>query len=958
MADNQKKKNSNNVEQENNNLYTTNYTMQMDSYQPYNYESYNFNDILIDNNNQIDNQEKKAEVVENNENSLEEDAKKINTEQEVKPVEQNDKKVNTDQTNNQVQNNVNNQQDDLDMNAEVNKYEKELAETRAQLKQYLSKFSDEYLDKIRKSDYYKERLAYWKDYYAKRRQEAEIKDQENNLARQQAMQQDNEEQKKQQETKKQQTYFDATYNGTTVVYDPQQVKNINNISRADMFIDEINKRIGNEQKEETVEDDKKVTTVEEDKKVVTEEEKKAVVVEEEKKVTDNQDNKHPLEEDAKKIVTDEVKPGDQNKPNAELTAKINEYVTAILLDSMHDSLVSERDDVRKAIIKLASTTKTSAPYISDKFNEKYNLYSDALASFDNVVTKGRSENKTASAKRQKEASNFTENPNLLAANDILIDNLRTTFVQKFAEYLTDRIVTQITEQNAENTIVLTKASVKDLVNQIVTAAGPQFEQLEEKIKDNSDKRVKNLQQECEDIKTKLKDKNLSKEEREKLKQQLAEKQNQVEYEKFNNKFVIAKQTKLLKKGTADFVMNQAFGSEIAKIMRLNGAKTLNEYNINPEATEKMVNQIISVLDKSKNVALNLKVSETKQVEQEQVEQKPEVVEVEVVEEPKEQVVSNPVKTPLVTYIARDEFAETRSDVLELLATLSDMYEEKNRKNGNEDMAEYFRVKGNELREEHAHWFGQVLGVKIRIDEIEKQEKSPDEKELEGLKTLYNEMYISDDLSISQTKVNKQAAYKKFIELVGDASSYEEIKQVYETYSKQPHAATGLEVKAHLYNLMATLEGEDQKIQQRYIRDYKRYLLITSDESYLASVKNKTIKLAIQALDDNKRIIMGYNDCLARDNEWRELIDAQIKQESKYALSPEECPVEYLQQALKDLDKNQMFYNQEIVDELEGLKICLDMFDTNKAKLDKLEQAILDSQKAKEEEKLNKQVLNG
>ena len=113
----------------------------------------------------------------------------------------------------------------LGINDEVNKFKSELEETKKQLQKYLSKFSEEKLNSIRQTDYYKERLAYWRDYYSKRLKQAEQKDNENNLARNQAL------------SEIKQNIGDK--HADKIVISDKDKKEINNISKTDWCISKI-----------------------------------------------------------------------------------------------------------------------------------------------------------------------------------------------------------------------------------------------------------------------------------------------------------------------------------------------------------------------------------------------------------------------------------------------------------------------------------------------------------------------------------------------------------------------------------------------------------------------------------------------------------------------------------------------------------------------------------------------
>lgn len=810
---------------------------------PSNFDTINFDDIIIDGNVKDNKTEEKTPSQTTEEaKTLESKTPETKQPAKVAPVED----------------------DELALDSEVKKYEKELANTRAQLKQYLSKFSDEYLAKIRKTDYYKERLAYWQDYYSKRRQEAEEKDKVNNLARKEAMA------KNQKEQKKEWSFGDVKYDYNKVTpftLTPEDIKNTEKISHVDYAIDKIDKVIGKETKETYV---KKDGAVKPTQKTKTAEVK-------------------PTEE----TKTAEVKPEQVKQPNKEvvskeeLSNKVGKYVNVILLDAMRDGLESERNDTRKILQKLTASEKKSASFMADKYNEKYNIYSDALASFDHVVTKGHGESKRAVTQRQKAAENFTVKPDLMSANDMLVDNLRTTYVDQLQEYITNRIVAQIEEQNLQNEVVINKTNVKDLVNQIVASSHDLFADIRGKIENAQAENLKIRQSEIDELKAKSTDKTLTVEDRKLAKEQLANKKLELDYAKFNYKTLNAKYDKLLNKKSFDLVVNQIMASETSKIINYNAKNKLDEYSITKEDAVVMAKKSIKALEYGKNSKLNFKV-------------KPKVVEVikEVAKEKQPEVKQPEVKQPQKPAVTKDQFVDSRIAILENMAEFTDKHY-KFMADKDESISKIYKQEKQYILDEMLHWDGFVKGAKIKMDRLTAKGQ-PIPQDLIDRYNLSFEPYEfsnADKVLIIKDILTKSG--------VTDTSVYENNIKTMFNIVKYSDAIKNQEVKNAVENLSKSVEEV-----------CANEFMIEKTNSWAEMVKEQQNNVE----------------------------DAYLGQ----PMPNGKVDTDLLTETLKEIDVNQQYFNQEKLEIVEKLRQSVAVMQDNKEKLDKLEEVILNSKQDEED----------
>ncbi|MGN1213106.1 MAG: hypothetical protein ACI4TZ_03590, partial [Christensenellales bacterium] len=593
----------------------------------------------------------------------------------------------------------------------------------------------------------------------------------------------------------------------------------------------------------------------------------------------------------------------------ELINKVNKQVSAVLLDSLHDSLKGERDSLRKIVTKLSAEEKKSSKNLAKIFDEKYNIYNDAVASFDNVINKKGNENKKEAGQRQKNAQNFSANPQLKTANNILIDNLRKTYIENISQYMTNIIVGEIESQNLQDSVLITKSSIKDAVNQIIINSNAEFEKIVKKLSKAEEKKISNLQQSIDESKEMLNNKDLSKEEKEELKSQLQEKQSAILYEKFDSKYLDSKYSKQLKKPSANFVMDMALEKELSKIYDLKSKDRLNEYAIDENETKDMSNKIIKLLGKNNEIQLDLKVKDNSKQKEEKlqaqpasiVEEKQEIVEPKQEQQPQEvQEVKEEepleVTDPAEAKRRREMFVEERSDVLMGMIGFTKRGLAYAEDTNNKEAAKFFDSHLEFARIERTFWECQVLGARTKIKMA---------------------MDFDTDISYSDIQFYNEDFNLPFHEFYkyNSANVIKKMKEI------------------------GTIEDEKPYLEMLKIFDNLMY-----DIPYVQKIKNQSLRDTIMILSCLVPEYDAYILCSKLSKKWKNAIKSQLEQKPSKDL-PYILPRDVVNEAdlkLIDeaLDRNEEYYQWKFHSRAGYIKKNLEYLQQYKDELLKYEKEIL------------------
>ena len=619
--------------------------------------------------------------------------------------------------------------DDIVSNENEMKLEASLKEMKLKLDKYLSKFTEEQLEEARKTDYYKERLAYWKNYYAKLREEAKQKDVANNMSRKQALEEEQDKTERMGGSEKAKANNtgsgtngdngsnDGSANGSgdgssnngsnsqpgnngNGGNNGSSGNNANSGAEGDNGSNDSDNGGSNGNGAEGSSDDsgsgnndsngadktegpsegiaknpeaEKVTSTEDtqneqsdgsdgsnndgakkstdenarenqndksddgsngsdngsngvdaektedgiDKK--PEEEKSQSPYKTPEQDDNNQSQQNNDKEKSEANDEPKTKEQKQNDDIARVDAtremideviqenneeKISNYVEKILLDSVLKTLKSERDFARLNAQEYLNKDSNVSKFVGHKFEEKFEIYSDILASFEGVYKKSYEEKKQVAIKRNKNLSQFEENPNTMSANDMFVEQLRTTYIGSLKEYFTNRIISEIDRQNLQD-VQINKSFVNNTIKQIMLNAKEDLQLSNKKLIASNEDAFEIIEKRINGLRKTLKNSNVSKEIKTICKNDLAFLTNNTAYEKLNCRIVAEKNEKLLKKGSVDYFIRQVISVELSKIIANNNSDTLQDYKFDSYIANMMSDKIIATLDKSKEKFLDL-----------------------------------------------------------------------------------------------------------------------------------------------------------------------------------------------------------------------------------------------------------------------------------------------------------------------------------------------------------------
>lgn len=472
-----------------------------------------------------------------------------------------DKATLTDKDHEQNKTNQDEQDQDVVSHAYEERLEYEITQHKQKLEKYLSKFSKEYVQKMRETDYYKERLEYWKQYYANQRQQAKDKDMQNNLARAEAMGA---------------PIITAEQRKAPVATAPEK----NNANKAPT--------IAKEKVQEVVSDKNTQPNQSADTSKINANANKTMSPKQKIDTENIAKVDAALEEIDERLET--LK---KSKPltDEQLKAKISKYVNDALLGAMHNNLKTTRDESRKIVATLKQKDTKYKNALASKFEDKYAIYNDAVASFENIYKTLFKESKKEVANRQKRAEVFDgSKANIINANDMFVEQLRKTYVDNLGNYLTNYIF-----ENAKNQQIdaVTKSSIGNMLKQIVLSAEQDFASQNKQYELGRQEQIAKMENELANLRQKLEQKGLYAEQKAALKQQISNLKNDIAYEKQNLKADAAELASLLKKGSTEYLLKGVLLSEMREV------QDTKNYVANQDYTKSLADQTIATLDKNR-----------------------------------------------------------------------------------------------------------------------------------------------------------------------------------------------------------------------------------------------------------------------------------------------------------------------------------------------------------------------
>lgn len=457
----------------------------------------------------------------------------------------------------------------------ISKYEESLVKKSEKLQKFLSKYDNKYLEDVRNTDYYKRRLEYWKNYYKKQRAKLNIDElvadklAENDIA-------------------------SSISTAVTDESTPTVTENKYNFAPASTV--EINDFFGNNEKynEDVNENNKNDNSISE-------------LQINEPIATDNTSNEEIYDNIARadsylieagsilditknpiKYVSDEQKEVIKNN--------ISKTVNKILLKSLKESLDSANTIAKKVHLKYKESNTKRSKYFEKQFEARRTLLAELATSFENIYGDGLKERKRNLAKTQKSIELHQSNPDLESCADIIVENLRTTYVQGLGEYFTNRIFEAMENQNELNAPI-TRTAINDMLKQMVNSASEEFTT---RLNSTREKQLnaENLTKACKDLKNQM-DNETDSAKKQEIKKELQAKYYNLELLKLNVSLKEAEDKKLLKKDSVRFLIDQVVAKEVGTVLNLNRKNQVSEYELNEEITKNLCDKMISTLDAHK-----------------------------------------------------------------------------------------------------------------------------------------------------------------------------------------------------------------------------------------------------------------------------------------------------------------------------------------------------------------------
>lgn len=296
------------------------------------------------------------------------------------------------------------------------------------LKEDLKGFSEDYIESLRKTDYYKQRLEYWKNYYKNLRMEAD----------------------------KQNADKEA------------QLDALTELDKKDKVKVETDKSSQLDVAEEVLDDTKEKAQTQDAKQEDKKEEKEVEVSSEQPK--------------PKRVFKTTVQSADTasfvdgvattGKSKEELKKQIDRYANQIVIELLGKSLSETRDRARIQQLNYKTKKSVGSNYLCKFFKNRTNLLNECLASFTEVYKNGKSENKRAVSSHQKSIGLHNQKPDLMSSGDMIAESLRTEYAPAIAEYLSERIASSIVAQNRQDDIKITKSSVSKMMQSVIASSTP------------------------------------------------------------------------------------------------------------------------------------------------------------------------------------------------------------------------------------------------------------------------------------------------------------------------------------------------------------------------------------------------------------------------------------------------------------------------------------------------------
>lgn len=528
---------------------------------------------------------------------------------------------------------------------EVENYQKDLQKRKETIDKFLNQYDKKYLEAIRKTDYYQERLAYWRNYYAQKRNELQNNIEKaiaDKLARQEQIEQEKayfasqaQVQSEQPATVSEQPKV-ANANATTYstnVEVPADIKEPIKIISEEEIVEVANKLDEQNLEQDVVETKYQVSKIEEKVFAQPAQVKIAIapnfVLINEQKPEEIKQIAHianaPSKEDVEAAnfvsvpaeFVDNIAKADYftiqldnaieytknpikyqtEEELAELKANVSKTVNKVLLKAFKDSIFDANENAKNVGYKYKANDTKRSNYFEKQFEIRRDLLGELQTSFNTIYGDNLRPKKSAVAKHQKTIDLHSKKADFETSADMIVENLRLYYVEGLGNYFTQQIVDEMVKQN-ELSAGVTKTSVKDLLKQMMQATNEQFNKQLKDSQTRKEAKISERAENCKKLDAEIKATTDATKKAE-LKSQLKKEYYNLEFLKLNNDLKNKQKEKMLAKNNVQFLMDLALNREVEAVLAKQRQGKVGEYVINQQIAEEMKVQITNVFDKNK-----------------------------------------------------------------------------------------------------------------------------------------------------------------------------------------------------------------------------------------------------------------------------------------------------------------------------------------------------------------------
>ena len=420
------------------------------------------------------------------------------------------------------------------------------------LKQELKGLSTDYIESLRKTDYYKERLEYWKNYYKNLRTEADKQNADKN----------------------------AQLDALNELEQKDEVK-VETDKSSQLEVAEVALKNSQEKSQEAQQID-----VSEPINFKVNSEK-------------NTNTEYAITID-KNVDVANYSTNLSKKSREELKEEVDYYTNLIVIALLGKSLSETRDRARAQQLNFKTKKSVGSSYVCKQFKNRTDLLNECAASFAEVYKDGKTESKRAISSHQKSIELHNEKPDLMSSGDMIAESLRTEYGPAISEYLSERIVSSIMAQNRQDDIKITKASVTKMIKNIIVASTPDLAEAMDQAYNGSverfDKAVENLATEKSNLENKFADV----EQRKLVEKDINNNLRHLKYSKVVIKDKKKNEIKKLDLKSPQVLFDEIIEAEVEKTLSKYNNNTLSDYGFDGEKAKKKADVIIGLMEKSRD----------------------------------------------------------------------------------------------------------------------------------------------------------------------------------------------------------------------------------------------------------------------------------------------------------------------------------------------------------------------